>query len=68
MFLCRTHYVIPSLRSWGTVLANNTTTGVLGLLADGQVEVGVFHMIMTSGRMDIIDFSIPLLSPESVHP
>ncbi|XP_033607020.1 glutamate receptor 1-like [Cryptotermes secundus] len=59
-----TRYVIPSLRSWGTVFANNTTTGVLGVLADGQAEVGVFHMIMTSRRIDVMDFSIPLLSPK----
>jgi hypothetical protein len=68
ILLCRTQYVIPSLRSWGTILANNTTTGVLGVLADGQVEVGVFHMIMTSRRMEAMDFSTPLLSPKSVHP
>lgn len=66
--LFRTRYVIPTVRTWGSVLANNTTTGVLGVIADGQAEVGVFHMIMASHRMGVMDFSTPLLSPTSVHP
>ncbi|KDR09318.1 hypothetical protein L798_00999, partial [Zootermopsis nevadensis] len=59
-----TRYVVPSLRSWGTVYANNTTTGVVGVLADGQAEVGVFSMLITSRRMDVMDFTTPILSPK----
>jgi hypothetical protein len=46
------------------VLANNTTTGIVGLLADGQAEVGVFNMLMTLRRMDVMDFTTPLLRPQ----
>jgi hypothetical protein len=46
------------------VFANNTTTGIVGLLADRQAEVSVFTMLMTSRRMDVMDFTTPLLSPK----
>jgi hypothetical protein len=55
--------VVPGVRSWGEVFANNTTTGILGVLADGEAEIGVFRMLMTSRRMDVMDFTTPLLSP-----
>jgi hypothetical protein len=54
--------VLPSLRTWGQVYANNTTNGIVGLLADDQAEVGIYSMIMTSRRLDVMDFTTPLLS------
>jgi ABC-type amino acid transport substrate-binding protein len=52
------------VRTWGEVFQNDTTTGILADLAGGQAEAGIASMIMTSRRMDKMDFTIPLLSPK----
>ncbi|KAJ9577295.1 hypothetical protein L9F63_006134 [Diploptera punctata] len=59
----QTVYVEPEQKTWGAVLPNNTSTGIVGMLHSGKAEVAVFNMLMTTRRMEVMDFTIPLLNP-----
>lgn len=40
---------------------NNTWTGVIGQLITKKADIGVSEFTMTTRRLDVIDFTLPLL-------
>jgi ABC-type amino acid transport substrate-binding protein len=60
--LHRTEDFEPEDKSSGTKLQNGSWTGVMGLLQKREVDMGFAYMIMTTERMEAVDFMAPILS------
>ena len=56
-----THYLNPADNMFGGKTQNGTWTGVLGMLQRGEAEVSNVAFVMSSVRMEAVDFTIPLL-------
>jgi hypothetical protein len=60
--LHRAEYHEPEDKSSGTKLQNGSWTGVIGLLQKREVDVSNAYVIMTTQRMDAVEFMAPVLS------
>ena len=47
---------------FGGKAANGTWTGVLGMMQRREVEVTNVAFVMSSLRMEVVDFTVPLLN------
>ncbi|PNF23956.1 hypothetical protein B7P43_G10051 [Cryptotermes secundus] len=57
-------YFIPRDGAYGFRNANGTWTGIVGMVATDEVEIGIGLFSFTEGRMDVIDYLPPILNPK----
>ncbi|XP_066598107.1 glutamate receptor ionotropic, delta-2-like [Prorops nasuta] len=54
--------IMPSVEGYGSYNKEmGKWTGVIGELVSGQADVGVAEFTMTTSRLDVVDFTLPLL-------
>ena len=47
---------------WGYQLNNGTWTGAIGLLTTNEADIAAAELVMTTDRIDAIDFTTPVYS------
>jgi hypothetical protein len=58
----RPEYFIPPDGTYGLQKANGTWSGVVGMVATDEVEIGIGLFSFTEERMDVIDYLPPILN------
>lgn len=51
--------VVPADKEWGRKTSNGTWTGIIGLLAREEVDIGVCYLSVSSDRKEAVEFSEP---------
>jgi hypothetical protein len=64
----RTEVHLPEVDVSGSLSANGTWSGVIGMLVDRTAEVAVGDVTMTSPRTWAVDFSMPLILSRYIIP
>ncbi|KAJ9579122.1 hypothetical protein L9F63_024772 [Diploptera punctata] len=54
-------YSVPKVNSWGWKTENETWTGMIGMIEQGEVHMGASAVFITQGRAQAVDFTMPLL-------
>ena len=55
----RTEFVQPTDHAWGSLLPNNSWSGMMGMVVRGEADVAISAFTMTKGRLAAIDFMSP---------
>ena len=61
VYVCRYHVTYSVDGGWGTLLENNSWTGVVGMLDRKEVDVSVTDLAITEARSQVIDYSRELM-------
>ena len=59
--VCRYHVTYSVDGGWGSLLENNSWTGVVGMLDRKEVDVSVTDLSITEARSQVIDYSSGLM-------
>ncbi|GFQ68143.1 lig_chan-Glu_bd domain-containing protein [Trichonephila clavata] len=55
----RYEIVSPDDGQWGTVKADGNWSGIIGMVAKGEADMGLSYLAITEGRSKVVDFTSP---------
>ncbi|CAG2055655.1 unnamed protein product [Timema podura] len=55
-----TYFKVPTDMAWGT-LENGSWNGMVKMVHSNQVDIAISEFTMTKNRLDVVDYTMPLL-------
>nr|CAD7411556.1 unnamed protein product [Timema poppensis] len=63
----RTYFKVPTDMAWGT-LENGSWNGMVKMVHSNQVDIAISEFTMTKNRLDVVDYTMPLLFKSFIRP